>query len=701
MSSAAQRTAAVGARIALTGAALLLSACGINRQLARQADALVRDARPAAVNCARADRCAIESPYRALLESARATGTPDAPVHYVNVLERGEDSLLLRIHLIRAARRSIDIQTFIWAEDDAGWLVLDELLAAARRGVKVRVLIDQLFAPDNVEWLARLARAHVNFEVKLYNPTFDDAVTQPIEFVAGILCCFSAFNQRMHNKLFLIDGEIGIAGGRNVENRYFDWDQAFNYRDRDVLVLGPASGAQMQASFDQFWIHPRAVALTRLNDVNQRIVADGDVHATLVPPAGIDWPRLESLRARAGDAAYIREHFSALAVRATHVDYFSDAPDKPLRPRDRSDDELSARIGDLLSGARNEIVFETPYLVLTARARRIFRDLYKRKPRVAVIVSTNSLAATDAFYVYALSYKYKKRYLRRYGFQIHEFKPFPADAAEFVQNYEALSGSGNSGGYRRYGSAPLKHGGVRLGLHGKSLVIDARVSMIGSHNFDPRSDDYNTESGFIIDDLAVAAQVRSAVMRDTEPGNAWTIGRRERPRLLERINNVIADLSTALPLFDLWPFRYSTSFDLKPGCAPHTDVQVARAQDAQERPPHTDVQVAVHSLRSARAQDAQERPPHTDVQVAVHSLRSARAQDAQERPPHTDVQVAVHSLRSARGQDAQERPPSAPGDPAFYACHVDVGDFPEVDLPLKTIYTRIVTAFGAGLVGIL
>jgi hypothetical protein len=136
--------------------------------------------------------------------------------------------------------------------------------------------------------------------------------------------------------------------------------------------------------------------------------------------------------------------------------------------------------------------------------------------------------------------------------------------------------------------------------------------VIGSHNFDPRSDDYNTESGFIIYDAEVAARVSAAIERDTAPGNAWTIAKRRRGGLLGRVNNAIADLSTSLPLFDLWPFRYASSFELAPGCAP-----------------------------------------------------------------------------------------SRPGTPEFYACHVDVGDFPEVDLPLKTIYTRIVTAFGAGLVGIL
>ena len=606
-------------RLLVLPALLAAAGCGVNRQLARQADAVVAAARPHAVTCQRIDPCAIDSPYRQLVDAARAASTPNLPVHYVNVLERGEDSLLLRIHLIRAARKSIDIQTFIWAEDDAGWLVLDELIAAARRGVHVRILADQLFSLDDIEWLARIARAHRNLEFKLYNPTFDNAVTQPVEFAAGVLCCFSKFNQRMHNKLFLVDGEIGIAGGRNVENRYFDWDEEFDYRDRDVLVAGPQTGQQMQASFDQFWTHPRAVPLTRLNDVNRRLVADAAAGTTgqLAPPTDIDWPRIQSLRTRAADPAYIRAHFTSETLRVARVDYFSDAPDKASHPLDPAGIELTARISQLLRDARSQVIFETPYLVLSPRARKIFRDLHQRKPRVLVIVSTNSLAATDAFYVYALSYKYKKRYLKRYGFQIHEFKPFPADAAQFVENYEELAGGANAGRYRRYGQAPLKHRGVRLGLHAKSLVIDDDVSVIGSHNFDPRSDDYNTESGFIIYDRAVAARVRAAVLHDAAPQNAWTIAKRERPRWLERINNVIADVSTALPLFDIWPFRYTSSFDLKPGCtAPDRDVQVPAAAD-------------------------------------------------------------------------------------FYACHTDVGDFPEVDLSLKTIYTRIVTAFGAGLVGIL
>src|SRR5690606_25154856 len=131
---------------------------------ARQADQVVAAGQDHTITCHAAGRCALESPLRALAAAARRDATPAAPVHYVDLLEHGEDALLLRIHLIRAARESIDIQSFIWAEDDSGWLVLDELIAAARRGVRVRILVDQLFALDDVKWLARLARAHVNLE---------------------------------------------------------------------------------------------------------------------------------------------------------------------------------------------------------------------------------------------------------------------------------------------------------------------------------------------------------------------------------------------------------------------------------------------------------------------------------------------------------------------------------------------------------
>ncbi|MBS0515621.1 MAG: phospholipase D family protein [Proteobacteria bacterium] len=604
-------------------AALVAAAgCAIDPIHARRAAATASAAQDHTLDCApaRSDTCAIDSPYRALASAALQQSTPTAPVHYVNLIERGEDALLLRVHLIRSARRSIEIQTFIFSEDDAGTLMLDELVAAARRGVQVRLIADQLFSLADASMYAALARAHANFEFRVYNPTFHKASTPPLEFAAGVLCCFWRFNQRMHDKMLLVDDSIGIVGGRNYENRYFDWDGEFDYRDRDLLAAGPV-GATMRASFDAFWNSAYTVPLSRLRDVAGSILTAGVDAPRYTTHAYRNAARVAALSRRADDAEFIRANFSADALRVGRVDYFSDLPGKPSPGMARR--ESTRPLVALLRAAKSEIVLQTPYLVLSSTARSLFRELHARPAPPRVIVSTNSLAATDAFYVYALSYKYKKRYLKL-GFEIHEFKPFPAEAAELIANYTELGAAPpepvktvRQRARGKFRNAPLKHAGVRVGLHAKSMVIDGAIAVIGSHNFDPRSEKYNTEAGFIVHDAALAARLRDAILRDARPGNAWTIAKRPRTRILGGLNNAIANLSAALPIFDLWPFRYASSFEFDP-----------------------------------------------------------------------------------TGMNGTCRP-IAPGDADFYACYHDVGDFPEVNLPLKTIYTRIVTAFGAGLVSIM
>ena len=199
-------------------AALLTNGCANHGATIRAAQALVADTQPSENNCNRADHCAIASPIYADA-GQRAIGA----AHGAILLSDAEAALVARVHMIRAARESIELQTFIFADDDVGVLILGELLAAARRGVRVRVLSDQLFSLDNRRFLARLAREHVNFDFRLYNPTFNEAKTAPLEFAAGILCCFFRFNQRSHNKLLLVDQRFGIVGGRNIEERYFDF----------------------------------------------------------------------------------------------------------------------------------------------------------------------------------------------------------------------------------------------------------------------------------------------------------------------------------------------------------------------------------------------------------------------------------------------------------------------------------------------
>lgn len=616
----------------------LLQGCSLSKAQIRQARHVVAQAQATGIDCHRANHCATPSPLLKEARRAMAASTPAHPQHIVTLLEDGRAALAARVNLIRAARHSIDIQTYIWQQDDVGNLMLDELVHAAERGVKVRILADQLFSFQSVKLLARLARTHANFQVRLYNPTFHAAETQPLEFAAGLLCCFYKFNQRMHNKLVLIDDSIGITGGRNYQDRYFGWDPRFDYRDRDVMVGGPAA-RDMAASFKRFWHHPRATPLTDLRDVNQRLREQGAQAPGWQTPHWEDPSRVARLRADAENPDWLRQHLLASTLKVGRVDFFADLPAKTDDPDRRQALALTRHIMHLVASARHQIVLQTPYLVLSHRARKIFTRLHARSHPPQVIVSTNSLASTDAFAVYAMSYKHRKRFLKDYGFNIFELKPHPAHSAAgserdlarvsmqagdtgTAQNASGASGesrlppsmgSGSGSHGRNNRPAPLTSLGVRTGLHAKSIVVDGEFAMVGSHNFDPRSDHYNTESGVIVFDRRFARAVRREILADTRPLNAWVIApRRPKVPVLTDINRAIGSISEHLPLFDLWPFRYATDYDLNPGCEP-----------------------------------------------------------------------------------------MMPSDPHFFECYHAVGDFPEVNLPFKAIYTRMITAFGLGISGIL
>ncbi|GAB2666834.1 phospholipase D family protein [Arenimonas aestuarii] len=603
---------------------LLLFASGcttLSRADLRASTNIVEAGHAAATDCRDAadpDCLPVDSPLLALGEEALAASTAEAPRHHVTILDRGQDALIARLHLIRAARESIDLQSFIYDVDDSGLLVLDELLAAARRGVRVRLLLDQLYGLPDPGLQAALAGAHPNFELRLYNPTFGEAKTQPLQYAAGIVCCFRKFNRRMHTKLLLVDGTVGVTGGRNIQDRYFDWGESYNYRDRDILVAGPIAMA-MKENFEAFWRFEQSHAAFTLKDVAERLIRAGEVPThRLLDPARERSPRVLAMAEAVTDGAAVYERLAPLTLPVGRIEFFADLPEKHTGEQPAHDD-ASRAMRDLVDSTRDELVMQTPYLVLSRPARKLFREMHARSDAPEVIVSTNSLAATDAFPVYAMSHKYKRLYLRELGFLIFEYKPYPEDAPIDVAATGVLGpreaalpifGSGSSGSAS--GPVPLKRAGVRVGLHAKSIVVDDRIGVVGSHNFDPRSDKLNTESMVVVHDRQFAASLRASIERDMTPANAWTIARQEKPPIFSGLNYSLGKLSEKLPIFDIWPFPYASSFELREGCNP-----------------------------------------------------------------------------------------LPLGDPRFYECYQDVGAFPEVDLPLKTVYTRIVTAFGAGLVPIL
>ena len=639
-------------------ALLLLStaACSTisERQRARAADVAVA-ARETAVECDRPDNCAVPSELRALAGAAfaRSAETPGEPHHYALILDKGGDALLARINLIRSATRRIDLQTYIYDKDDSARLVLDELLAAARRGVKVRLLIDQLSAIADLQILAALSGAHENLELRIYNPTFNLAVPNYMHYSASVICCFRRFNQRMHNKLLVVDDAVAIAGGRNYQDDYYDWDAEYNFRDRDVLIAGPVVRG-MERNFTEYWSDQRSVPVERLNDIATLLLDKG---VPPLPPAQTLRPeRVERMSRAASDAALVHERLVAWAIPVGNVEYLADLPKK--HHEEDPEDGIShgpSGLAGLLAGAQEEILLQTPYLVLSDSALEIFRGLRARETPPHVVVSTNSLAATDNPIVYALSYKYKRRNVRELGFDIFEYKPFPADApvepepgamtaddsaaSPSVARSELPGGSSGSHGdaneqrqvedklrtetrpslLRTSAPAnrpvPVSGEGPRTGLHAKSMVIDRRIGVVGTHNFDPRSETYNTEAVVVIEDPTFARALAESISRDISPENSWTVAPREKPPVLSGLNYSMGKVLEASPILDLWPWRYATNYAFQPG--PDCPAPLSRR------------------------------------------------------------------------------------DPGFHRCYVPVGDFPEVTLGPKSIFTRMLTAFGAGLVPIL
>lgn len=637
---------AIRGRVLLALAALLLGGCATLSPQQREAAAgIAIAARSTEVDCTQADACALASPLRALGERALAESTADAPRHYARILDRGPDALLARIHLIRAARRSIDLQTYIFDEDDSAQLVLDELQAAAFRGVKVRVLMDQLSALKEVETLAALAAVHANFELRVYNPVLDRARLSTPMYAVAAACCWGKLNRRMHNKLLLVDDMLGITGGRNYQDDYYDWDAAYNFRDRDLLVAGPVA-RDMAAHFDAFWQSPLSVPAERLGDVGHFLRERGvpaPQHQPYRKPE-----RVQALLAQVADADLVRERFVEPALPVAGVQFIGDLPDKHSGDAGPESEQASNVLQRLIASASSEVLLQTPYLVLSKPAQRLFRGLHRQPDPPRVRVSTNSLAATDAFLAYAVSYKYKRRYLRDFGFEIHEFKPFPAEApfdagplgadlrevpvaapdqrrptlrerrlAERGLRSAPTSEVGRNSPFASSGGLPvrLQRAGIRVGLHAKSMVVDERVGVVGTHNFDPRGDALNTESAVVIADPAFAQALAASIRGDMAPANAWTIGRRDSSPVLPGIEFTLARVSERMPIFDLWPVKYATSYEFVPG-------------------------------------------------------------------------------------PGCPAPPS-PFDKDFRRCHKPVGDFPEVDLGLKWLGVRVFTAFGSGLSPIL
>lgn len=445
----------------------------------------------------------------------------------VMVLSGNRDAFAARALSGRAAMRSLDMMYYLWRGDMTGGLLLAEVLAAADRGVRVRLLIDDINTRGlDPEYLA--LTGHRNIEVRLFNPA-KNRVASLRRGVEMLLRLFTV-TRRMHNKAWIVDGRIAIVGGRNIGDTYFDAAADFNSHDMDALLIGPAV-AEVEAIFDMFWnsalvLPIRSLWKDRASDLvgfRRNLAVAGGREARLYLAKGWQDGELPAFLARG----------PVMCWTAT-ARVLSDPPEKTQRAE--KERWLITVLAPLLAGAEREARITTAYFVPGGDGVEGLCRIAGRG--VAVSVLTNSLASTNQVTVHG-GYAQARPRLLKCGVRLFELRPRDPEHAKTVLR-----------------------GIDRVSLHTKNFSIDGRIGFIGSFNFDLRSAYLNTEMGLLFDEPALVAAIASvyeeqtserksyeAVLRDGEIG--W---RDHGGRVLEQepragwMRRLIAEIVRHLPI---------------------------------------------------------------------------------------------------------------------------------------------------------
>ncbi len=404
------------------------------------------------------------------------------------LLVEGQSAFTVRRDLTLLAARSIDVQYYIWEGDTTGRLLAAALVAAAERGVRVRILIDDIHTKGKDFRIAALD-AHPNVEIRTFNP-FDRRDARNLNIVTD----FARLNHRMHNKAFVVDGALAILGGRNIGDDYFGLNPAVNFRDIDVLAAGPVV-AEVSASFDQYWNSEWAFPITALADELPSPLEAATIRTELAAwAAGLqDFPY--RLSATPGEALVaLRAALGPLAWGSALVLY-----DLPAKTAGHGGEAVAEGLRPEIAALHKELLIEVAYFIATEEGVAMLGDLVDRGVRVRIL--TNSLATNDLVPGHAGYSRYREDLLRR-GVELYEFRP-GAEAP-------------------RAGWSPLA-ATSRASLHSKAFVLDGDRVFIGSFNLNPRSVALNTEIGVIIESAELAQRVREFMDSGVSPDNAWQL----------------------------------------------------------------------------------------------------------------------------------------------------------------------------------
>ena len=410
----------------------------------------------------------------------------------------GTDCFSLQFAIAEKAERTLDLQYFLLREDDTGKLLLESLLRAADRGVRVRLLLDDAEAFEADSKIRPLA-AHPNIEIRIFNPF---VVRRELTFLrwAEFAVGSRRLNYRMHNKLFIGDNVVAVTGGRNIGDSYFQASSKVELGDFDLAVVGPMVRA-LSRSFDLYWNDRLAIPITKL--------ASG-------APSQDELDRTRKVlaehRTKMADGEYVRSLPKSnlldqlLTAKAPLVwaraSIAYDLPDKAKTASEDPGRLMWERVAAVVEETQRELIIASPYLVPREAEKALIRRLRERGVRVRIL--TNSLASTDMPVVHVGYMKYRAPLLEA-GCELYEVRP--------------MLGKPHDG----HGSTIKSGSSEHFGLHAKVFVIDRRRAFVGSMNFDQRSLDINTEIGIIIDSPKIAADIASRFEAIVQPANSYQL----------------------------------------------------------------------------------------------------------------------------------------------------------------------------------
>ena len=405
------------------------------------------------------------------------------------LLPDGLDAFAARAASARLAGRSLDLQYYMWHDDLVGHLLAREVYAAAERGVRVRLLLDDINTQGLDPALLALD-AHPNIEVRLYNPFRNrSGVWRLLEMVQR----FFSVNHRMHNKAWIVDGRVALVGGRNIGDEYFDAGSSVNFRDLDMLLLGPAV-ADTSAIFDDFWNSSAAVPIEALNPQTPENLHK--LMAALARESADATAQVYLKRVAASPSAQrlsnheLSPHWSANIVVAS---------DPPLKTKSAGRGGwLQPRLAAHLGGVHSEVLLISPYFVPGSKGTATLLALAHAGAQVGVI--TNSLAANDVPAVHS-GYERYRSHLLAGGVSLFEIRR-----------------NGPTATHGLFGSSGAS-------LHTKAFVIDGTRGFVGSFNLDPRSANLNTEMGVLFDDPGLARDLRQEYLRLAAPALSYQLRR--------------------------------------------------------------------------------------------------------------------------------------------------------------------------------